>query len=40
VRCYIDGRRLFVDHEAYGLGVEINNLPELFLSCRMPRSGG
>lgn len=30
VRCWIDGTQLFVDHEAWGLGVEINNLPELF----------
>jgi phage terminase large subunit len=32
VRCYIDGRTIFVDFEAYGLNVEINNLPELFMS--------
>jgi phage terminase large subunit len=31
VRCYIEGRTIFCDFEAYGLGVEINNLPELFL---------
>jgi phage terminase large subunit len=30
VRCWIDGTQLFVDHEAWGLQVEINNLPELF----------
>lgn len=30
VRCWIDGTQLFVDHEAWGLHVEINNLPELF----------
>jgi phage terminase large subunit len=32
VRCYIDGRQLFVDYEAWGLGVEIVNLPNLFMS--------
>jgi phage terminase large subunit len=32
VRCWIDGRQLFVDHEAWGLQVEIVNLPALFLS--------
>lgn len=30
VRCWIDGTQLFVDYEAWGLHVEINNLPELF----------
>lgn len=32
VRCHIDGRRLYVDYEAYGLGVEIVNLPNLFMT--------
>ncbi|WP_343518103.1 PBSX family phage terminase large subunit [Sphingomonas sp.] len=32
VRCWIDGHKLYVDHEAWGLGVEIDKLPELFLS--------
>jgi phage terminase large subunit len=32
VRCYIDGNRLYVDHEAYQIGCEIVNLPELFMS--------
>lgn len=32
IRCWIDGTQLFVDHEAWGLQVEINNLPALFLS--------
>ncbi len=32
VRCYINGRQLFVDHEAYGLNVEITNLPDLFMT--------
>ena len=30
VRCYIDGNRLYVDHEAYMIGCEIVNLPDLF----------
>ena len=32
VRCYIDGNRLYVDYEAYQVGCEIVNLPELFMS--------
>jgi len=32
VRCWIDGTRLYVDHEAWGLGVEVDHLPALFLS--------
>jgi phage terminase large subunit len=32
IRCYIHGRKLFVDYEAYGVGVEIINLPTLFMS--------
>lgn len=31
VRCHIDGRLLRVDYEAWGLQVEINNLPQLFM---------
>lgn len=30
VRCYIDGKRLYIDHEAYLIGCEIDNLPNLF----------
>jgi phage terminase large subunit len=30
VRCHIDGRRLYVDHEAHGVGVEIDRTPALF----------
>ncbi len=30
IRCWISGTQLFVDYEAWGLQVEINNLPELF----------
>lgn len=32
IRCYIVGRTLFVDHEAYMVGCEIVNLPDLFRS--------
>ncbi|WP_186104518.1 PBSX family phage terminase large subunit [Burkholderia gladioli] len=31
VRCDIDGNRLYVDYEAYQVGCEIVNLPELFM---------
>jgi phage terminase large subunit len=30
VRCYVHGRTLYVSHEAYGIGVELDNLPALF----------
>lgn len=32
IRCSIDGNRLYIDHEAYAIGCEIVNLPELFFS--------
>lgn len=32
VRCYLIGRKLFVDYEAYQVGCEIDRLPELFFS--------
>jgi phage terminase large subunit len=32
IRCDIEGNRLYVDHEAYMVGCEIVNLPELFMS--------
>lgn len=32
VRCYIKERTIYVDHEAWGLGVEIVNLPQMFMS--------
>jgi len=32
VRCYIDGRRLFIDYEAYMVGCEIVNIPDLFMT--------
>lgn len=30
VRCWIEGRQIHVDYEAYGLGVEIVDMPDLF----------
>lgn len=30
VRCYIEGRTLFIDYEAYMVGCEIDQLPDLF----------
>lgn len=32
VRCYLVGRKLCVDHEAYQVGCEIDRLPDLFMS--------
>lgn len=32
VRCSIDGNRLYVDYEAWRIGCEIVNLPELFMA--------
>jgi phage terminase large subunit len=32
VRCSIDGNRLYVDYEAWQLGCEIVNLPDLFMA--------
>ena len=32
IRCSIDGNRLYIDYEAYSIGCEIVNLPELFMS--------
>ncbi len=32
IRCWIEGRQIFIDHEAWGLNVEIVNLPALFMS--------
>lgn len=36
IRCNIEGNRLYVDHEAYMIGCEIVNLPDLF--DRVPES--
>lgn len=30
IRCFIDGKRLYIDREAWGIGVEIDNTPALF----------
>ena len=30
IRCHLDGRLMYVDHEAYMVGCEIDQLPELF----------
>lgn len=30
VRCYLDGRTLYVDHEAWMVGCEIDRIPDLF----------
>jgi len=32
VRCWIDDKCLYVDHEAYGIGIELDNLPEMFMT--------
>lgn len=32
VRCYLQGRKLYIDQEAYQVGCEIDRLPELFMS--------
>ena len=30
IRCFIDGRKLYIDREAWGIGVEIDKTPALF----------
>ena len=30
IRCYVHERRLYIDQEAYGIGVDIDRLPDLF----------
>lgn len=32
VRCFIKDKKLYIDHEAYGVGVEIDELPALYRS--------
>lgn len=32
VRCYIKGRKLYIDYEAYQVGCEIDRLPDLFMT--------
>jgi phage terminase large subunit len=36
VRCYMEGRQLYIDYEAYMVGCEIDQLPDLF--ARVPES--
>ena len=36
IRCSVEGRRLYIDHEAYMVGCEIDQLPDLF--DRVPES--
>jgi phage terminase large subunit len=37
VRCFIDGKKLYVDREAWGFSVEIDELPQLFDSVETAR---
>lgn len=30
IRCFVDGQKLYIDREAWGVGVEIDNTPALF----------
>lgn len=32
IRCHIVGRKLYIDHEAYAVGCEITNTPDLFMT--------
>lgn len=32
LRCWISGREIYIDHEAWGLGIEIDKLPLLFMA--------
>lgn len=32
IRCWISGREIYIDHEAWGLNVEIDKLPFLFMA--------
>jgi phage terminase large subunit len=32
LRCYIDGRNLYIDYEAWQIGCEIDRLPDLFMT--------
>lgn len=38
VRCYIQGRVLYIDREAYGVGVELDETPQLFDSIETARN--
>jgi phage terminase large subunit len=37
LRCWIDGRTLYIDKEAYGVGVELHELPQLYDSVEGSR---
>lgn len=37
IRCYIRERTLYIDHEAYGIGVELDEIPQLFDAVPMAR---
>jgi phage terminase large subunit len=39
VRCFVQGRTLFVDHEAYRIGCEIDRTPALFDTVPGSRRG-
>lgn len=32
IRCYINGKNLYIDYEAYRIGCEITDIPELFMT--------
>lgn len=32
LRCWVSGREIYIDHEAWGLGIEIDKLPSLFMA--------
>lgn len=34
VRCWIDGRKLYIDRESYAVGCEVDFLPFLFAGCQ------
>lgn len=38
VRCYIEGRNLYIDHEAWQIGCEIDRMPDLFMSVPQAES--
>lgn len=37
IRSYIVGNKLFIEHEAYGIGVELDEIPELFNSIPLAK---
>ncbi|KEJ91700.1 PBSX family phage terminase large subunit [Synergistes jonesii] len=38
VRCFVDGKKLYIDREAYGIGVELDETAQLFDSIDTARS--